>query len=99
MKHPSETVINVVTAPIDESERELIQSSSPQQFRGSATIVNDMVFIPSWSGDIFVHDLFNGEYIHTLKCPNRGLIKGGLTVIADQIILRCGADMVVSFKL
>eukprot|EP00483_Globobulimina_turgida_P013157 UN13181 len=99
IKDPTETVINVEIPPINETERDDITSSELGKLVAPITIVNDMVFIPSYSGDIFIHNLFNGTYIHTIKCPNREPIKGGVTIIEDRVIFYCGGGTIVSMKL
>eukprot|EP01084_Bolivina_argentea_P147313 257771_1 len=101
VKDATETVINVEIPPIDESERDDIASAFPGLLAAPVTIVNDMVLIPTGSGDVFVHDIFNGTYIHTLQCPSRELIKGGVTVVEDRIVFHCGSGTgtVVSMKL
>eukprot|EP01084_Bolivina_argentea_P294965 507686_1 len=98
IKDPSETVMNVVIPPINEDERDQIPSSALGAFIGPLTIAGDLVFIPSYSGDVFIHNLFNGEYIHTLQCPNRQVIKGGITVVDDRVLFICGSNTVVSMK-
>eukprot|EP01083_Nonionella_stella_P036225 98859_1 len=69
-------------------------------FRAPVTIVNDMVIIPSDTGDIWIHDLHDGSFIHHFVCPNtrteegqwnRAGIKGGVSVVNDRIVFYCGA--------
>eukprot|EP01084_Bolivina_argentea_P049225 90558_1 len=101
IKPPSETVINVEIPPINEIERGDIANREPGRFTAPVTIVNNMVFVPSYSGDIFVHNLFDGSYIHTLQCPKntegkRDEIKGGVSVVDDKIVFYCGTGMIVS---
>eukprot|EP01084_Bolivina_argentea_P246898 413109_1 len=91
--------INVIKPPINENEREQIQSNLMGKIVAPTMIVDNLVFIPTWSGDIFIHDLFTGRYIHTLQCPNRGEIKGGITVFEDRVLFYCGSDQIVSMKL
>eukprot|EP01084_Bolivina_argentea_P292716 503303_1 len=93
MKNTSETVLNVVIPPIGVNE------TGSALFTAPVTIANDMVFIPSFSGHIFVHKIFDGHYITTLKCPHQQNIKGGVTVIDDRVLFYCGFDTIVSMKL
>eukprot|EP01084_Bolivina_argentea_P128572 227243_1 len=65
-------------------------------FLGAVTIVNNMAIIPSDSGDIWIHNLFTGEFIHHLVCPNNTIsnrpgIKGGVSVVNDRLIYYCGS--------
>ena len=51
-----------------------------------------MLFIPSISGDIFVHNIIDGTYIDRFVCPdkasdNRPAVGGGVTVVGDDCIL------------
>eukprot|EP00483_Globobulimina_turgida_P004754 UN04763 len=94
--------VSVILPPINESERNQIKSDLYQNLDAPATIVDDMVFIPSYSGDIFIHNLLNGKYIHHLVCPQRDLIKGGVSVVDDRVIFQCGnknSSKLVSMKI
>eukprot|EP01084_Bolivina_argentea_P098021 176192_1 len=74
------------------------------KYFGPVVISNDMVFVPSYTGDVFIHDLFTGHYIHRLQCVdywdnntlqwNRPGIHGGVTVSDKFIIFYCGAGYV-----
>eukprot|EP01084_Bolivina_argentea_P039372 72756_1 len=76
-----------------------IRSKERARFRAPLTIVKDMVFVPSDSGDIWVVDLFTGATIHHFTCPNvlnnfqwnRPGIRGGVTVFEDRVIFYCGS--------
>ncbi len=71
-------------------------------FFAPVTISNDLLYIPSATGDIFIVDLIDGEHIYTLRCeyhtPTPSLpvlgtrrgIRGGVTVVEDRIIYYCG---------
>eukprot|EP01084_Bolivina_argentea_P262651 444234_1 len=78
-------------------------------FRSTATISNDLLFIASVTGDIFVHNVYDGTYIKTISCPSfvdsngvkrRGGIQNGITVVDDRIVYYCGmANHGLSFDL
>ena len=36
---------------------------------GPATINGELVFLPTMSGEVYVHSVIDGEYITTLFCP------------------------------
>eukprot|EP01084_Bolivina_argentea_P231004 389684_1 len=72
--------------------------------RGSVVIVNDLVLIPSVSGDVYIIDIVNGEYITSIGCPNwniefdnvtnetiwfRSIIRNMPTVFDNSVILWC----------
>eukprot|EP01084_Bolivina_argentea_P061367 112139_1 len=91
--------VHVIVPPHNESDRNRLENNY-QRFVAPVTILDDMVFIPSYSGEIFVHNLFNGSFIYSIVCPGRYLIKGGVTIIDNRVIFQCGAQsIVVSMKL
>ena len=61
---------------------------------GPTTISNNLLFIPSITGDIFINNLLNGKHLHTLRCEyelnDRRGVRAGVTVIEDRIIYYCG---------
>lgn len=68
-------------------------------FSSPVTIIKNMVFIPGSSGDIWVHDLFDGSFIAHFQCPTIELedgrftrpgFKGGVSVIDRYIVYYCG---------
>ena len=72
---------------------------SKATFFAPVTISGNLLFIPSATGDIFIHDVRNGEGIHILRCDyeeiifgqgSRRGIRAGVTVIEDRIIYYCG---------
>eukprot|EP01084_Bolivina_argentea_P280885 480459_1 len=91
--------INIHIPPKGNATFDPIMSEIRAQFYGPATIVNDMVFIPSDTGDVWIHDLYNGTFIHHFQCPNtltddtfnRPSIKGGISVVNDRIVFYCGS--------
>eukprot|EP01084_Bolivina_argentea_P129251 228299_1 len=99
MLSPNESVINVVTPPIDnviipmDIDRRL-------DLNGPIQINNNMVFISTQSGDIFIHNITNGEYINRLQCPdyfvdenwNRAGIRSGISIFEDRIVFYCGSN-------
>merc|ERR1712190_382772 len=36
---------------------------------GPSTINGDLVFIPTMTGEIYVHSVIDGEYVRTIYCP------------------------------
>eukprot|EP01084_Bolivina_argentea_P132399 233652_1 len=101
MLKPNETCIQyegqcVIYPNIDDTYVPLF-SQDRAKFYGGITIANEMVFIPSITGDIFIHDIKTGEFIHRLECPmnqdgenNRPAIGGGVTVVNERVIFYCG---------
>eukprot|EP01084_Bolivina_argentea_P292715 503302_1 len=101
--------VNIVIPELDEYDVEMLPMDVfPRRARYVApvTISNNMVFVPSFTGDILIHDLFSGEYIHKLQCPNhlvtgingsliwnRYGIKGGVSVVDERIVFFCGASL------
>eukprot|EP01084_Bolivina_argentea_P158314 275795_1 len=100
--------INVVIPPIfdDNITRNGPDDTYPldidgrSQFTAPVTIIKDMVIVAGNSGDIWIHNLFDGEFIHHFQCPttmnsdnkwNRAGIKGGISVAKDYIAFYCGA--------
>jgi len=74
---------------------------------GPATINHDMVFIPTMTGEIYVHSILDGEYIGTIYCPeyehenavgtfepNREGTRSGQTMFEDYLIFYCGGTFV-----
>eukprot|EP01084_Bolivina_argentea_P111878 199558_1 len=101
MLPPKDTVINVVTPPIDNDVRIPMDVEKRGRVIGPVTISNNMVFIPIVTGDIFVHDILTGDFIHRLQCPNyninttlwnRAGIRSGITIFEDRIIFYCGSS-------
>eukprot|EP01084_Bolivina_argentea_P030389 56327_1 len=91
---------NVIIPPIDELTIPYLSSIRALNI-GPVTISNDMVFIPTMTGEIFIHHIFNGEYIKTLTCPdyvdnngiiNRQGIRSGITIYDDKLMFYCGSD-------
>ena len=84
----------------DDGSQFPISASSRTGFSSPVTIIKNMVFIPGSSGDIWVHNLFNGEFIKNFQCPpvlresdgrwNRYGFKGGVSVIDKYIVYYCG---------
>ena len=103
MLKPKKTVKNVVKPPIDD----LLTPISPISRAiniGPVTINNDMVFIPTITGEIYIHNVKNGKYINKLQCPdyqtiykneshwNREGIRSGVTMYDDKVVYYCGAS-------
>ena len=68
------------------------------KFYGGITIANDMLFIPSLSGDVFVHNIIDGLYIDRFVCPNitttnRPAVGGGVTVVGNRVVFYCGKQI------
>eukprot|EP01084_Bolivina_argentea_P167561 290784_1 len=100
MKNASETASNNVYAPPIDEDRYINRKYDSGLFVGPVTISGNMVFIPSYSGHVFVHNLFSGIHIFTLSCPQPNeVIKGGITIVQDRIIFYCGISKVISMKL
>eukprot|EP01084_Bolivina_argentea_P223996 378867_1 len=96
-----ETVRNVVTPPLGEDVIIPLDSELRADMIGPVTINNDMVFITTQTGDIFIHDIVSGDYIHRLQCPdyrfnqthwNRAGIKSGISIFEDRILFYCGSN-------
>eukprot|EP01084_Bolivina_argentea_P245557 411104_1 len=102
----NETCINVIIPPID-SLREPIDSKLRATLIGAATISNNMVFIPTETGEVWIHNIENGEFIKVLQCPdyqiqengtmhwNREGIRSGVTIYDDKVLFMCYGQMVV----
>merc|ERR1712130_750495 len=79
-------------APLDQFDR--------ASFLAPVTISNDLVFIPSNTGDVFIVNIMNGAVLDDLSCPNvynatdgtynRPGIAAGVTVVRDTVIMYCG---------
>eukprot|EP01084_Bolivina_argentea_P262647 444227_1 len=110
-----EHVKNVDVMSITNGTRVPLMSKDRARFRAPLTIVHDMVFVPSDTGDIWVLNVLNGSTIHHFTCPNaynnsewnRPGIKGGITVFEDRVVFYCGSyydeylkgNLLVSMKL
>eukprot|EP01083_Nonionella_stella_P200930 735401_1 len=94
----SETIIIIPPIsdklPIDSIERAFIL--------GVVTISNNLVYIPTATGDVYVLRLDNGKFIKRFECPqtediqhpgiyNRAGIHGGVTVTDEYILFYCGS--------
>eukprot|EP01084_Bolivina_argentea_P313409 542748_1 len=87
---------------IDDIDKMPFNAVNRGMFIAPITIANDMVFIGSLTGDVFIHNVFDGKYIHTLQCPtyyhttyhiyHRAAIKGGITVFDDYVVFYCGGS-------
>eukprot|EP01084_Bolivina_argentea_P315914 547478_1 len=115
MKLPNETMINeVIYADLNDDTFLPINYVARSYQISPVTIVGDMVFVPNFNGDIFIHDLLNGNILGRLQCDdyfdgvwNRPGIFGGVTVVRDRIVWYCGGgygtgnqgNTVVSMKL
>ncbi len=85
--------------PKSNNSFEPMYSKTRAKFRSPITIAKEMIFIPSDTGDIFVHNLYNGSFIHRFVCPpqyvngtyNRAAIKGGVSAVNDRIVVYCGS--------
>eukprot|EP01084_Bolivina_argentea_P262655 444243_1 len=101
----NETVQNVIYPNISDYNNTLDQYLRAK-FSGRVTISNNLVFIPSWSGDIFIVDLFTGKEIHRLQCidhfdnirnaTNRYAISSGITIVKNRVLFYCGGSFVQS---
>ena len=73
-------------------------------FFAPVSIAGNLLFIPSATGDIFIHDVRDGSPIHIIRCqwepiiPNfpifgsgRRGIRAGVTVVEDRILFVCGS--------
>ena len=71
---------------------------------GPSTINGELVFIPTMSGEVYVHSVLDGEYVTTLFCPeydleqedgstekDRAGTRSGQTMFDDYLIFYCGA--------
>ena len=67
MLDASETSINVVYPP--KNEDGVIYEIRRGSMIGPSTINKNMVFIPTMTGEIYVHSILDGSYIHTIYCP------------------------------
>ena len=98
---PNKTVNNIVIPPIND----LLSPISPITRSlniGPVTISNNMVFIPTITGEIYIHDINTGNYINKLQCPdykltynnitywNREGTRSGITIYDNKIIYYCG---------
>eukprot|EP01084_Bolivina_argentea_P220439 373589_1 len=108
MLSASETSVNVVYPP--KNEDGVIYEIRRGSMIGPATINNDMVFIPTMTGEIYVHSILDGSYIHTIYCPeyefeyqieeetlyapNREGTRSGQTMFDDYLLFYCGATFV-----
>eukprot|EP01084_Bolivina_argentea_P252116 423110_1 len=97
---PSQTVKNVIYPP--KSDILPINYKRRAIFNAPVTISNNLLFIPSATGDVFVHNILNGEFVHRFECPseidkngnmNRPGIYGGVTVIQNRIVFYCGQSV------
>jgi len=75
---------------------------------GPSTINGDLVFIPTMTGEIYVHSVVDGEYIRTIYCPqyqweyndqnetqyrpNREGTRSGQTMFGDYLLFYCGSS-------
>eukprot|EP01084_Bolivina_argentea_P030390 56328_1 len=108
MLHPNITIPlyngSVITPPINELIKPYFSSFRAINI-GPVTVSNDMVFIPTMNGEVFVHNIFNGQHIITFQCPdyeyfdgeefifnNRQGIRSGITMYDDKLMFYCGAD-------
>eukprot|EP01084_Bolivina_argentea_P139653 245667_1 len=105
MLSPNQTVINVVRPSIDNLLQPFDAINKPKT-EGIVTIVNNMVFIPTITGEIFVHNIFDGQHIHTLQCPDylldiygngtlynmRHGVRGGVTMYDEKIVFFGGSQ-------
>merc|ERR1712087_975871 len=99
IRDPSETVPpgGVVRPPkpnVDSEEVDAVDA----RFVAPVTIAGDLVLVPSYSGHVFVLDLLDGHYVHTLRCPAGGSIQGGVTVVEERVIFMCGTDTLVTLQ-
>eukprot|EP00483_Globobulimina_turgida_P003661 UN03667 len=62
--------INIHIPPKGDVVYEPLFSAERAKFYAPVTIVNDMVIVPSYTGDIWIHDLYDGSFIHHFSCPN-----------------------------
>ena len=74
---------------------------------GPSTINGELVFLPTMTGEIYVHSLTDGAYIRTIYCPqyewqyevdgetlfapNREGSRSGQTMVDDYLRFYCGA--------
>eukprot|EP01084_Bolivina_argentea_P139652 245665_1 len=104
MLFANETVINVVIPPISDLLTPL-NSIERAVNNGLVTISNGMVAIPTNTGEVFIHNITNGNHIKTLQCPdyrietgnntfvwNRQGIRSGITMFDDKLIYFCGVS-------
>ena len=104
LKLANETAKNNVIIPPSDNIIEPPNNHMRSVLIAPSTISNDMVFIPTITGEIWVHDLFDGKYITHFQCPdyeleyknvtyiNREAIRMGTTVYDDKIVFNCGAS-------
>eukprot|EP01084_Bolivina_argentea_P093564 168266_1 len=101
MLFANETVINVVIPPIHDLLQPLNSIYRAINI-GLVTISNGMVAIPTYTGEVFIHNITNGKHIKTLQCPdykdeignntfvwNRQGIRSGITMFNDKLC--CGS--------
>eukprot|EP01083_Nonionella_stella_P100504 283575_1 len=100
-------VITQVVIPDIEGVRVPLDANERATFIAPLTIANDLVFIPSNTGDVFVSDITTGSVLRTLRCENKasswweeGLsgynragISAGVTVVQDIAIMYCGSGV------
>ena len=70
-------------------------------FIAPVTIANDLVFIPSNTGDVFIVNIDDGSFVDRLQCKdeydgtmyNRPGISAGVTVVQDRVVMYCGSGL------
>ena len=99
--HPQSADVPVIIPPT--SAKLPINSNARAQFYYSALISNDLVFVPSITGDVFVHNIVTGAFVQRLECPgttaedgtyNRPAIGGGVAVVKNRVLFYCGGGAV-----
>ena len=91
-----------IIIPTDMSDELPINSINRALIYGVVTISNGFVYIPIMTGDVYVLNLKNGEFVARFECPdissdggiyNRAGIQGGVTVIKKRVIFYCGGHI------
>eukprot|EP01084_Bolivina_argentea_P086400 156168_1 len=94
------TYINITDLSESSVNKHPISWRTRAQIKGGSVIANDLVFIPTFTGEVFVLNLYTGKHLLTLTCPdkyyadeklwNRPAIYA-VSVVEDRVLYFCGA--------
>lgn len=90
-----------VVIPDVSSARSPVNQYDRANFIAPVTIANDLAFIPSNTGDVFIVNIDDGSFVDRLQCTdeydgemyNRPGISAGVTVVQDRVIIYCGSGL------